>query len=79
MLTLAVVLVQSSWTTYCVVELRQGLWTVLMMGLETMTFALDIIMMMQECDANQVKGHVHKSVLVMIILNCLLCNLVVYK
>ena len=50
-----------------------------MMGLETMTFALDIVMMMQECDANQVKGHVHKSVLVMIILNCLLCNLVVYK
>jgi len=41
-----------------------------MMGLETMTFAPDIIMMMQECDANQVKGHVHKTVLVMIILNC---------
>ena len=52
--TLAEVLVQFSWMTCCVLGLRQGLWTVPMMVLETMTFAIASMVMMQEYDASQV-------------------------
>ena len=52
--TLAEVLVQFSWMTCCVLGLRQGLWTVPMTVLETMTIAIAFMVMMQEYDASQV-------------------------
>ena len=52
--TLAEVLVQFFWMTCYALDLRQGLWTVPMMVLETMTIAIASMVMMQECDASQV-------------------------
>ena len=52
--TLVEVLAQFSSMTCCVLGLRQDLWTVPMMVLETMTIAIASMVMMQGCDANKV-------------------------